>query len=103
MIDLNELKELAENCRAVQLRLAEPGGSVGYVLAHAAHEEYFTAIPPSTILKLLEVIRMQGEALEYIDHELGRPEGLGLPAPIVNASFKCRETLAETKKILGGE
>lgn len=36
-------------------------------------------------------------ALEKIDHELGRPEGLGMPAPIVNASMIAREALAPVK------
>jgi septal ring factor EnvC (AmiA/AmiB activator) len=42
------------------------------------------------------------KALDYIDHELGRPEGLGLPAPVVNASFKAREALASLRALKGG-
>ena len=35
------------------------------------------------------------KALEKIDGELGRPEGLGIPAPVVNASMIARVALVE--------
>ena len=35
------------------------------------------------------------DALDRIDHELGRPDGLKIPAPVYNASHIAREALAE--------
>ena len=86
MLDLEKLKELAERCNSVQKRLAEPEGSVGFVLAHTAHQDYFEAITPRAALKLIEVIRVQSEALERLS---------GFEA--------ARLCLLKTKEILGEE
>lgn len=48
--------------------------------------------------KLEAKLKIAEEALDYIDHELGRPEGLKIPAPVVNASLKCREALAKIRE-----
>lgn len=40
------------------------------------------------------VVKLE-DALDRIDHELGRPDGLKIPAPVCNASHIAREALAE--------
>jgi prophage antirepressor-like protein len=45
------------------------------------------------VASLLDENEKLRKALDAIDHELGRPEGLRIPAPVVNASFIAREAL----------
>ncbi len=94
MIDLKELKALAE--RVVEVAAKEIDQDAAIELSDA-YTDFYEKSCPLTILKLLEVIRVQGEALEYV------------------AGARCERhmctcyrdstiiAISKTQKILGGE
>lgn len=56
-------------------------------------------VSKETVIRVLDACEKMEAALDAIDHELGRPRGLWLPAPVVNASDICVAAL----KLVRGE
>lgn len=67
--------------------------------AHFSKERVWLVPIPTVeqLTRILNACEKMGAALDAIDHELGRPQGLGLPAPIVNASDICMAALKEAR------
>ena len=113
MVDLNKLKESAEvatpycgdnSCKFAGEKWAPRGGMAtngGCRCFRDIRDMNFrrlvSATGPSTILKLIEVIKVQGEALKFYASHQGRQHD----CPTCDLGDQAEDAINEVKKILG--